>query len=298
MIYTVTLNPSIDYIVDVPNFRMHFTNRTASEIMVAGGKGINVSELLKNLGKKSTALGFSAGFTGNEIQRQLSAKGIGSKFVEVKNGHSRINVKLRDFDGTEINGEGPVVNEDELKKFMHIINEIKRGDVLVLAGSIPKSLDSTIYMKILSELNDVMVIVDATSSLLLNTLKYAPFLIKPNKHELEEIFGIEINLEEEFIFYAKELQKKGAINVLISRGKDGAILVDEYGKIHKCSAPDGKLISAVGAGDSMVAGFISGYLDRKDYEHAFKMSVASGSASAFSEGLATEDEIMKLYNMI
>ncbi len=294
MIYTVTLNPSIDYILDVPEFKLGATNRTTKEIMFAGGKGINVSEILKNLGKDTTALGFIAGFTGAEIQKQVCEKGIANNFINVKNGHSRINVKLRNFDGTEINGEGPIIQSDELQEFMKAIANIKAGDVLVLAGSVPRALKPTIYMDILKELKDVLVVVDSTSHLLLNALTYSPFLIKPNIHELEEIFDTEINSEEDILFYCKKLQNKGAQNILVSMGKDGAFLLDANGNTHKSSAPKGKLINAVGAGDSMVAGFVSGYLDTKKYEHAFKMAVASGSASAFSSTLATKDEIMSL----
>lgn len=300
MIYTVTFNPSLDYIVDVPDFQLGLTNRTSAEQMFAGGKGINVSIVLKNLGFENTALGFIAGFTGEEIRRQLEEKGICSDFIRLEEGISRINVKLKNIDGTEINGEGPGIGEQELQKLLEKLDQLKTDDTLILAGSIPASMPKSIYSDILERLQDrgIRCVVDATGELLVNVLKYHPFLIKPNNHELGEIFQVTLTEREQIAPYAKRLQEMGARNVLVSMSGKGAVLLAEDGSLYETDAPKGRLVNAVGAGDSMVAGFVAGYLEKQDYGHAFKMGVASGSASAFSENLTTKAEAEAIYKSL
>ena len=300
MIYTVTFNPSLDYIVSVDDFKLGLTNRTSSELILPGGKGTNVSTVLKNLGFESTALGFVAGFTGNEIVKRLNDMGIKSDFISIENGISRINLKLKSIDGTEINGAGPDISEEKVNKLMDKLNQLKEGDVLVLAGSIPSSMSDNIYRDIMADLKDrgVMIVVDATKDLLLNVLEYHPFLIKPNNHELGEIFDVKLTTREEVIPYGRKLQEKGARNVLVSMAGEGAVLIAEDGQVFDTPAPKGKLINGVGAGDSMVAGFVAGWIEKQDYEYAFHMGVASGSASAFSENLATKEEIINVYNQV
>lgn len=300
MIYTVTFNPSLDYIVSVDDFKLGLTNRTSSELILPGGKGTNVSTVLKNLGFESTALGFVAGFTGNEIVKRLNDMGIKSDFISIENGISRINLKLKSIDGTEINGAGPDISEEKVNELMDKLNQLKEGDVLVLAGSIPSSMSDNIYRDIVADLKDrgVMIVVDATKDLLLNVLEYHPFLIKPNNHELGEIFDVKLTTREEVIPYGRKLQEKGARNVLVSMAGEGAVLIAEDGQVFDAPAPKGKLINGVGAGDSMVAGFVAGWIEKQDYEYAFHMGVASGSASAFSENLATKEEIINVYNQV
>ena len=300
MIYTVTCNPSLDYIVTVNDFQLGQTNRTTSEQMLPGGKGINVSTVLKNLGVENTALGFVAGFTGREIVRKVRELGFQNEFLELSEGWSRINIKMKDFDGTEINGKGPEISEEAVQALLDRLDQVEEGDVLVLAGSIPESMPSTFYAEILSRMQGrgILTVVDATNNLLLEVLQYRPFLVKPNQHELGEIFGVKLETQEDVIPYAGELQEKGAVNVLASMGSKGAVLLDEQGEVHRLPAPEGKLINAVGAGDSMVAGFLAGWLEKHDYEHAFRWGVSAGSASAFSEKLATEAEIRNLYKTI
>ena len=300
MIYTVTFNPSLDYIVSVDDFKLGLTNRTSSELILPGGKGTNVSTVLKNLGFESTALGFVAGFTGNEIVKRLNDMGIKSDFISIENGISRINLKLKSIDGTEINGAGPDISEEKVNQLMDKLNQLKEGDVLVLAGSIPSSMSDNIYRDIMADLKDrgVMIVVDATKDLLLNVLEYHPFLIKPNNHELGEIFDVKLTTREEVIPYGRKLQEKGARNVLVSMAGEGAVLIAEDGQVFDAPAPKGKLINGVGAGDSMVAGFVAGWIEKQDYEYAFHMGVASGSASAFSENLATKEEIINVYNQV
>ena len=300
MIYTVTFNPSLDYIVSVDDFKLGLTNRTSSELILPGGKGTNVSTVLKNLGFESTALGFVAGFTGNEIVKRLNDMGIKSDFISIENGISRINLKLKSIDGTEINGAGPDISEEKVNKLMDKLNQLKEGDVLVLAGSIPSSMSDNIYRDIMADLKDrgVMIVVDATKDLLLNVLEYHPFLIKPNNHELGEIFDVKLTTREEVIPYGRKLQEKGVRNVLVSMAGEGAVLIAEDGQVFDAPAPKGKLINGVGAGDSMVAGFVAGWIEKQDYEYAFHMGVASGSASAFSENLATKEEIINVYNQV
>ena len=300
MIYTVTFNPSLDYIVGTEGFQLGNTNRTVSELMLPGGKGINVSTVLKNLGIESTALGFTAGFTGEEIRRRVDGLGLRSEFIDVGNGFSRINVKMKEFDGTEINGQGPVIGENAVRRLMERLDSLEEGDTLVLAGSIPASMPDSIYSDILARLEGkgVVSIVDATKDLLLNVLKYRPFLIKPNHHELGEIFGVELERREDVVPYAEKLQEQGAQNVLVSMGGKGAVLLDAEGSVHMLPVPKGTLVNAVGSGDSMVAGFLAGWTEKKDYEHAFRMGISAGSASAFSELLATKEEILGLYETL
>lgn len=300
MIYTVTFNPSLDYIVSVKDFRPGMTNRTSSELMLAGGKGINVSIVLGNLGIKSTALGFIAGFTGDEIVRRLHNGGINSEFIKINDGISRINIKLKSIDGTEINGQGPHIDSSHIEQLMNRLRRLESGDVLVLAGSIPAGISDNIYKDIMDMLKDkgVQIVVDATSRLLTNVLEYNPFFIKPNQHELGDIFNVTLNTQEEVIPYALELKKMGAVNVCVSMGGKGAILVADDGNVYKAKAPDGILKNSVGAGDSLVAGFLSGWIEKKDYEYAFRKGVATGSASAFSERLTTNGEVNDLIGKV
>ena len=296
MINTITLNPSLDYIVKVNNFKVDELNRSVGEQIYAGGKGINVSIVLKNLGVENTALGYVAGFTGDEILRQIKEHDVDCDFVKLENGLSRINVKLKSDGETEINGSGPDITEEDLKSLYRKISKLGKGDFLILSGSIPKSIPDDIYENIMKALlySGVEFIVDATKDLLLNVLKYRPFLIKPNHHELAEMFNVEIKGDEDIIKYAKKLKEMGAKNVLISMAGDGAILITENGEALKRDVPKGTLKNSVGAGDSMVAGFLAGYLKNHDIKEAFKMGVATGSASAFSEELATEKEVNEL----
>lgn len=300
MVYTVTFNPSLDYIISLQGFQMGLTNRTREEQMLPGGKGINVSTVLQNLGIENTALGFTAGFTGQEIERMISEIGFQCDFIRTRTGFSRINVKLKDYDGTEINGMGPVIQEEEAENLMEKLRGLQEGDVLVLAGSIPESLSNSIYRDILAELQGkgILFVVDATKDLLLNVLEYQPFLIKPNNHELGEIFDVELKTRESVIPYAKKLQEKGARNVLVSMAGAGAVLAAETGEVYMLPAPKGTLVNAVGAGDSMVAGFLAGWLEHQSYSHAFRMGVAAGSASAFSQLLATREEIEEIYRQL
>ena len=300
VIYTVTFNPSLDYIVSVKDFRPGMTNRTSSELVLAGGKGINVSIVLRNLGIKSNALGFIAGFTGDEIVRRLHNGGINSEFIKINDGISRINIKLKSIDGTEINGQGPHIDSSHIEQLMNRLRRLESGDVLVLAGSIPAGISDNIYKDIMDMLKDkgVQIVVDATSRLLTNVLEYNPFFIKPNQHELGDIFNVTLNTQEEVIPYALELKKMGAVNVCVSMGGKGAILVADDGNVYKAKAPDGILKNSVGAGDSLVAGFLSGWIEKKDYEYAFRKGVATGSASAFSERLATNGEVNDLIGKV
>ncbi|MFG6330501.1 MAG: 1-phosphofructokinase [Lachnospiraceae bacterium] len=300
MIYTVTFNPSLDYIVSVKDFQMGKTNRTCAEQMLPGGKGINVSTVLHNLGIENTALGFTAGFTGEELIRKMKEIGFHCDFISLEHGCSRINIKMKDFDGTEINGQGPFVSRDAIRQLMKKLERLQADDTLVLAGSIPESMPDSTYRDILSALEGrgIRFVVDATKNLLLNVLEYRPFLIKPNNHELGEIFGVTLSTREDVIPYAKKLQERGARNVLVSMAGQGAVLVAENGEIHKLPAPAGTLVNAVGAGDSMVAGFLAGWTQRQDYRHAFYMGVSAGSASAFSDCLASAEEIDAVYRSL
>ena len=300
MIYTVTFNPSLDYIVSVKDFKLGLTNRTDSELMLPGGKGINVSIVLKNWGIDNTALGFVAGFTGEEVVKRLEKFGVKNGFLEIPEGFTRINVKLKSIDGTEINGQGPSISEEKIEQLMTRLDEMGEGDVLFLSGSIPASMPDDTYQKIMERLKGkgVLISVDATQELLLKVLPYHPFLIKPNNHELGEIFGVELKTRESVVPYGKKLQEMGAENVLVSMAGEGAVLIASDGQVYDAPAPKGILKNGVGAGDSMVAGFMAGWLERKEYQHAFYMGVAAGSASAFSEQLAVKEEIDQVYEQV
>lgn len=298
MIYTVTFNPAIDYVVRMSDELLPgMTNRSDSEECYFGGKGINVSTILKNLGLDNTALGFVAGFTGDAIEKSVNERGIKADFIKLKDGISRINVKIKGQAETEINAQGPMIPEEDQKKLFDKLNTLKDGDILILAGSIPNSLPSDVYEKIIALVNDrkIEVVVDATKDLLKNVLKYHPFLIKPNNHELGEMFGTVLKTDEEIETHAKKLQELGARNVLISMAGDGAMLITEAGEKYRVGVPKGKVKNSVGAGDSMVAGFVAGYLKTGSYEEALKMGTAAGSATAFSDDLATGEAINELY---
>ena len=297
MIYTVTFNPALDYVVRVDHFALGAVNRTEQESIYYGGKGLNVSAVLSTLGYGNTALGFVAGFTGDEIERGVKGLGFQSDFIRVEKGLSRINVKLRSQEETEINGMGPEITGEDVKQLFEKLDRLTAGDVLVLSGSIPKSIDDDIYERIMESLDGrgVRIVVDATKDLLINVLPYHPFLIKPNNHELGEMFGVTLHGPEEIIDYGKRLQEKGAKNVLISMAGDGAILITEEDEVFRMGVPKGTVKNSVGAGDSMVAGFIAGYLENGSFKHALRLGSAAGSASAFSEGLAGREDIMRLY---
>lgn len=296
MFYTVTLNPALDYISQVDDFGIGKINRTKTEKILPGGKGLNVSMVLKNLGIDSVAIGFIAGFTGDELKKQMEQKGVKTEFIKVQNGMTRINVKISSNQETALNGIGPDIDEKNIEELLQKINDITSDDLVILSGNIPKSISKKIYPIIcdILERNNVTFVVDATRELLIDILKYKPFLIKPNKEELEETFKVKITTKDELVTYAKKLQDMGAQNVLISLGGDGAILLNKEGKVYYSKAPKGKVINTVGAGDSMVAGFLAGYKKTKDYEQAFKMGIATGSASAFSMDLATAKEVEDL----
>lgn len=300
MIYTITFNPSIDYMVTVDQFQTGEVNRVQDEYILAGGKGINVSIVLKNLSVESQTLGFIAGFTGKEIQKRVEEKGINTDFIDVHNGYSRINLKLKSQQETEVNGNGPHISKQDIELLMEKLKKLKKGDILVLSGSIPQCVSNDIYANIMKELQDIgiEIIVDATGELLMKVLEYKPFLIKPNNHELAEMFHVKLFDQKDIVTYAKKLQEMGAKNVLISMAGDGAFFICENGKVYFSEAPKGIVKNSVGAGDSMVAGFIAGYEKTKDYIQAFKMGVATGSASAFSHDLATQVEVNELLKTV
>lgn len=296
MIYTVTFNPAIDYVVRVEDFSLGQVNRSSREEIQFGGKGINVSVMLNHLGTDSCALGFLAGFTGKAIEDGLHRMGIRTDFIHLSQGMTRINVKLKAKEETEINGQGPGISQADFQKLLEQVALLRPGDTLVLAGSIPQSLPDDVYERIIQSLagKDIQVVVDATRDLLCHVLKYRPFLIKPNHIELGEIFDRTLHTDEEIRECASLLQQRGARNVLVSMAGDGAILLDETGAFHKIAAPKGEVKNSVGAGDSMVAGFLAGYLQSRDYETALRTGAAAGSATAFSEGLAQRDEVQAL----
>lgn len=300
MVYTITFNPALDYIMQVPECIAGEVNRTRSEKIMAGGKGINVSVVLNNMGVENTALGFVAGFTGGEIERILADMGCSTDFIRLESGFSRINVKIKSETETEINGQGPDISEDDLSKLLSRLDDLSDGDTLVMAGSVPRFVKNTVYCDIMEKLQDkkLNIIVDATGDLLVNVLKYKPFLVKPNNHELGEIFGKELSTKYEVMEYAKKLRDMGARNVLVSMAGEGAVFVGEKGEEYASDAPEGTLVNSTGAGDSMVAGFIAGYMENKDTLTAFKMGMAAGSASAFSENLASREEILNIYKTI
>ncbi len=300
MIYTVTFNPALDYVVWVDHFTTGSVNRTAEEKIFYGGKGINVSAVLASLGYPSTALGFVAGFTGDEIERGIKTLGFSSDFIRVKKGMSRINVKLKSEEESEINGRGPEITTEDVNELFRKLEHLKAEDILVLSGSIPATIDSRIYEMILEKLEGrgILTVVDAEKDLLLNVLKYHPFLIKPNNHELGEMFGVVLENDAAIVEYARRLQDMGARNVLVSMAGDGAMLVAENKEIYHLGVAKGIVRNSVGAGDSMVAGFLAGYLENKDYAHALRLGTAAGGATAFSDGLGTRDEIMRLYQEV
>lgn len=307
MVYTVTFNPAIDYVVQLDEMKQGCLNRMKSEKIFVGGKGINVSIVLGELGIKSKALGFVAGFTGRAIEEGVSRENIETDFVHLQDGFSRINVKIKSGTETELNGRGPEIDAGAVEELYGRLDKLEDGDMLVLAGSVPDSLPQDIYEKILSRLTDkkIQIVVDAAKELLLNVLKYRPFLIKPNNHELEEIFGVTLDSTEKIIEYAKKLKDMGAVNVLVSMAGDGAVLVDEYGEVHTCGVCRGTVRNSVGAGDSMVAGFIAGYEEgcgkgcgSHNYEYALKLGTAAGGATAFADGLAQRGEIYSLMEQI
>lgn len=299
MIYTFTFNPAIDYVVHAEKVVQGEVNRLCGEEIFFGGKGINVSLVLSELGVKSKALGFIAGFTGEAIEKGVRDSGIDADFIKLDKGFSRINVKIKSEAETDLNGQGPDIPQNKIDELFEKLTEIKDGDTVVLAGSIPSSLPSDIYERILARLSgrNVKAVVDATKDLLLNVLKYRPFLVKPNSFELGEMFGVRLRTTSEIIKYARKLQNMGAVNVLVSMAGDGAVLLDEKGEIHVCGVCKGKVKNSVGAGDSMVAGFIAGS-EQGNYEYALKLGTASGGATAFSEGLAKREDIFELLEQL
>lgn len=299
MIYTVTCNPAIDYVVHTGEMKVGSVNRSKREEIYFGGKGINVSVVLHELGIPSKALGFVAGFTGEAIEKGIAQKGIDTDFVHLDNGFSRINVKIKSDEETELNGQGPLIDEAALHAFFEKLDKLEDGDTIVLAGSIPASLPLDLYENILKYLSkkQVHAVVDATKDLLMNVLKYKPFLIKPNHHELGELFGVTLKCNEEIAKYAAKLQELGAKNVLVSMASHGALLLDENGETHVSKACRGTVKNSVGAGDSMVAGFIAG-MEKGDYEYALKLGTAAGGATAFSDGLAKREDMERLLGTI
>ncbi|MDO5330056.1 MAG: 1-phosphofructokinase [Bacillota bacterium] len=297
MIYTLTFSPAIDYVIDLKKLEIGAINRSESEHMMPGGKGINVSIVLSNLGKESVATGFMGGFTGEYVKKELKAKNIHSDFIEVE-GNTRINVKIRGEEETAINGQGPRISKDHIEALISKLEKLGKGDLLVISGTIPSSLPDDIYQRILSRIdgNGAELIVDTNKTILLNTLKYHPLLVKPNKEELEEMFETKISTDGELIENAEKLLKLGAKNVIVSLGGDGALLVGEGISPILLPAPKGKVVNTVGAGDSLVAGFIDEYMNSGNIAKAFRRGIATGSASAFSEGLASKEEVEALLN--
>lgn len=300
MIYTITMNPALDYVVDLPNFKVNQVNRVIEEHIFYGGKGINVAVVLKELGFDSCCLGFVAGFTGEELEKGIKELGVKSDFVHVSNGLTRINVKIHSQQETELNGLGPEVNDQDIECLFEKLKQLTSDDVLVISGSVPASMSLSIYDQILQRVDTskVKVVVDATGDLLKQTLKYKPFLIKPNNHELAELFHVELKTIDDIEKYARQLQKMGAVNVLVSMAKDGTLLIDENGHKHRLGVCKGTVKNSVGAGDSMVAGFIAGYLSNLDYQEILKLATAAGGATAFSHALATKEKIQELFNQL
>ena len=300
MVYTITLNPALDYVMKVGKLRYDDINRSKSEEIYDGGKGINVSVILTRLGVHNKALGFVAGFTGRKLEQMLVDEGIDCDFNRLSNGQTRINVKIKADTELDVNASGPDISEDDIKDLMDKLDDIGEDDYLVLAGSIPSTLPDDIYERILSRLQSrgVNFIVDATGDLLKKALPYKPFLVKPNHHELGDLFGVETKTEDDIVKYARKVQEMGARNVLVSRAKDGATLIDENSNVTTFANVDGELVNSVGCGDSMVAGFVAGYINKKDYAYALKLGAACGNATAFSEELATADEIKKVFEIM
>ena len=303
MIYTITFNPALDYITQVENFKIGEINRTKKETILPGGKGLNVSIVLKNLGIENTALGFIAGFTGEELIKKLEEKGIRTDFVKVEEGFTRINVKISStskVEETALNGIGPQITQKDIEELYKKLDKVTTQDIIVISGSISKNLNKNIYKEICKELRkkEITFVVDSTQELLMSVLEYKPFLIKPNKEELEETLKYKISSKEDIVNAAKELRKFGAQNILVSLGKDGALLLTKEDNVLYSKAPKGKIVSTVGSGDSMVAGFLAGYYETKDYEYALRIGVAAGSASAFSIELATKDDVEELLKQL
>lgn len=300
MVYTVTFNPALDYVVRLDCFTSGEVNRTTSEEIQLGGKGINVSTILGNLGVENVALGFLAGFTGKALESGLRKKNVRTDFIWLNEGLTRINVKIKADTETEINGQGPAISRQAYEALLGKLDQLAEGDILVISGSIPAALPSDLYQRILARVQDkkVLAAVDATRDLLCNTLPYGPFLIKPNRHELGEIFGKELTRDEDICACAAELQRRGARNVLVSMAGDGSLLLDERGQSHRMGVPKGTIRNSVGAGDSMVAGFLAGWLERSDYDYALRLGTAAGAATAFSDELGTKKEIMALLSQI
>ena len=299
-VYTLTLNPSIDYVVEVPELKLNMTNRATSENTYCGGKGINVSAVLHQLGIRTVATGFTAGFTGDEIKRRIAGFGFAGDFVDLSGGNSRINIKIRNFEGTEINGAGPDISHSDMARLYEKLDVLRDGDIFVMAGSVPKNMSPDTYADILKRLSDrdIKAVVDATGDLLQKTFKYRPFLVKPNIHELGDLFGLNFTNADEAVPYAKRLVNAGAMNVMVSMGGDGAFLVDENMEVTFMPAVEIEAINTVGAGDSMVAGFIAGYLKTGSIGEAFRFAVAAGTATAAGEALADRDSIMRMYNAV
>lgn len=299
MIYTVTFNPAIDYVVSIDNIKTGSVNRLDSEQIFFGGKGINISLVLKELGVKSTALGFVAGFTGEAIEKGLRETGIDTDFVHLEAGNSRINVKIRSEEETELNGNGPDISESAVSELFDRLSKLENGDTIILAGSVPKSLQRDIYERIIRFLSDkeIRVVADAENELLLNVLKYRPFLIKPNVHELADIFGKTPETDDEIIHYAQKLKEMGAQNVLVSMAEAGAILLDSNNSVHRSGVCSGIVRNSVGSGDSMIAGFLAG-ISQDNYNYALRLGTAAGGATAFSDGLAVGEEIQRLMKQL
>lgn len=300
MIYTVTFNPSLDYVVQVEHFQGDAVNRTSEEHVYPGGKGNNVAVIASNLGMKSRALGFKAGFTGAAMEQMLQEFGCDTDFIALEEGVTRINVKVKSDDEFEINGQGPRIPDEKIRQLYEKLDALESGDVLVLSGSIPNTLPDDMYERIMERLagTGVRISVDATKDLLMNVLKYHPFLIKPNNHELGEMFGVTLESDDEIAEYARKLQEMGARNVLVSMAGDGAILVTEDGSVLKQLPPAGEVVNSVGAGDSMVAGFLAGYLKTGSYVEALKLGTAAGSATAFTSWLADAGTVGELYKKL
>lgn len=298
MVYTVTLNPALDYVMKLKALRTDDINRTDGEEIYYGGKGINVSVILTQLGIPNTALGFLGGFTGRKLEEMLKNDNVSCDFNYLKNGDTRINVKIKADKEIDLNACGPEITKEDMQSFLRKLDGIKSGDYLILAGSIPNTLPDDIYEQILERVGDrnINCVVDATGDLLKNVLKYKPFLIKPNHHELGDLFSVQIKSDDDIVKYSKKLQEMGAKNVLVSMAKDGAMLTDENGNVHKIGNAKGKLINSVGCGDSMVAGFTAGYIKTADYSYALRLGSACGNATAFSEKLATREEIERVFN--
>lgn len=290
MIYTLTFNPAIDYIVTVDDFCLGQVNRSTEEVIFSGGKGLNVSMVLNNLNVPNVALGFVAGFTGDEIERRMQVYGCKTDFIHLGEGISRINLKLRSDEETEINGSGPVIGESALTEMFSRLDKLQKGDILVISGSVPDGMPHNIYERIMARLQPkhIDIVVDAGKGLLLNAMMYQPFLVKPNQQELSEIFRTPLHTKDEVAEHALQLQEMGGRNILVSMAGSGAVLLTEDGHIFSSRPPEGKVIHSVGAGDSMVAGFLAGWLESGDMQHAFRMGLAAGSAAAFSMELATK----------